>query len=49
MKFPRNVEFNPGPKPQQTHVSETRIAVRFFFNIIISILKAAYWYSKEVI
>lgn len=48
MKFPRNVEFNPGPKPQQTHVSETRIAVSFF-NIIISILKAAYWYSKEVI
>lgn len=49
MEFPRNVEFNPGPKSQQSHVSETRIAADLFFNIRISILKAAYRYSKEVI
>lgn len=49
MEFPRNVEFNPGPKSQQSHVSETRIAADLFFHIRISILKAAYRYSKEVI
>lgn len=39
MEFPRNVEFNPGPKSQQSHVSETRIAADLFFHIRISILK----------
>lgn len=50
MEFPRNVEFNRNrPKSQQSHVSETRIAADLFFHIRISILKAAYRYSKEVI